>query len=66
MILHVVYMKIYILSSFPKVPPPQPASLLKNSLVLGSSGNSVLTFLLFLVLCPEKKPSLEVVNYPGE
>lgn len=26
------YLKIYILSAFPKVPPPQPASLLKKEL----------------------------------
>ena len=61
------YLKIYILSSFPKVPPPQPASLLKKEL----SGpwqpwKLRIDFSPVLVLCPEEKPSLNVVNYPGE
>lgn len=61
------YLKICILSSFPKVPPPQPASLLKKEL----SGpwqpwKLRIDFSPVLVLYPEEKPSLNVVTYPGE
>lgn len=42
----------------------QPGCARESSLTLGSPRNSILTF--FLVLCPEEKPSLEVVNYLRE